>query len=101
MDRFDGTSVFRFFAMVFFVFLVTSAAYAQILNIGDDTSTPVESAGHDYIKMLSETVNPANGSVSLRIEVPVAKGRGITVPFCVQLRFKWRQSPRVRPVRCR
>lgn len=31
--------------------------------------------------MLSETVNPANGSVSLRIQVPTAKARGITLPF--------------------
>jgi hypothetical protein len=31
--------------------------------------------------MLSETVNPANGSVSLRIQVPIPKGRGITIPF--------------------
>src|ERR1700722_1670496 len=50
---------------------------SQILTTGDDTTTPVEGAGHDYIKMLSETVNPANGSVSLRVEVPVARGRGI------------------------
>jgi YD repeat-containing protein len=63
------------------LFLFLSAANAQILNVGDDTSTPIEGAGHDYIKMLSETVNPSDGSVSVRIHVPVAKGRGITLPF--------------------
>jgi RHS repeat-associated protein len=31
--------------------------------------------------MLSETVNPASGSVSLRIQVPTPKGRGISIPF--------------------
>ena len=31
--------------------------------------------------MLGETVNPANGSVSLRIQVPVPKGRQLTLPF--------------------
>jgi YD repeat-containing protein len=31
--------------------------------------------------MLAETVNPANGSVSLRIDTPTTKGRGITLPF--------------------
>lgn len=58
-------------------------ASAQVTNIGDTTSTPVPGAGHDYIHLLSETVNPANGSVSLRIEFPVPKGRGITVPFSI------------------
>ncbi|MGH9325132.1 MAG: hypothetical protein ACRD2B_00370, partial [Terriglobia bacterium] len=47
----------------------------------DQTSTPIPGAGHDYIHMLTETVNPANGSVSLRIQVPVPKGRGLTLPF--------------------
>jgi RHS repeat-associated protein len=56
-------------------------AQAQIKKIGDDTSTPIPAAGHDYIKMLSETVNPSNGSVSLRIDVPVPQGRGLTIPF--------------------
>ena len=54
---------------------------AQVTQVNDTTSTPVEGAGHNYIKLLSESVNPANGSVSLRIQVPIPKGRGITVPF--------------------
>jgi hypothetical protein len=61
--------------------LVPAAVRAQITNIGDDTSVPISGVGHDYIKMLDETVNPANGSVSLRIQVPVPKGRGLTIPF--------------------
>jgi hypothetical protein len=63
--------------------IATSAVQAQITNVTDDTSTPIPGAGHDYIHLLSETVNPANGSVSLRIQLPVAKGRGIEVPFYV------------------
>jgi RHS repeat-associated protein len=31
----------------------------------------------------SETVNPANGSVSLRIDLPTAKSRGFTLPFSI------------------
>jgi RHS repeat-associated protein len=58
-----------------------SVARAQISSVNDTTSTPVPGSGHDYIKMLNETVSPANGSVSLRIEVPVPKGRGLTLPF--------------------
>lgn len=61
--------------------LFVSTGHAQINNVGDDTSTPIEGVGHDYIKMLAETVSPANGSVSLRIQAPTAKARGITLPF--------------------
>ena len=64
-----------------FVLLLASASLAQILSVGDDTSTPIPGVGHDYIRLLSETVNPANGSVSLRIQVPMPKARGITLPF--------------------
>jgi RHS repeat-associated protein len=63
------------------VFLLASVVNCQILNVGDDTSTPIPAAGHDYIKMLSETVNPANGSVSVRIKTPIPTGRGISLPF--------------------
>jgi hypothetical protein len=38
---------------------------AQVTAITDQTSTPIPGAGHGYIQMLNETVNPANGSVSL------------------------------------
>jgi hypothetical protein len=48
--------------------IFTSAAQAQIISVGDDTATPAPGVGHDYIHLLSETVNPANGSVSWRIE---------------------------------
>jgi len=73
--------LFRSLAFSFFAFLLTSAGRCQINNVGDDTSTPIEGAGHNYIKMLSETVNPANGSLSIRIQDPTAKARGITLPF--------------------
>ncbi len=71
----------RFLALVSVSFLLTSVGRCQILNVGDDTSTPVEGAGHDYIKMMAETVDPGSGSVSVRIQTPMAKGRGITLPF--------------------
>lgn len=64
-------------------FTVTSAclAYGQMTAVTNSTSTPIPGAGHDYIKMLSETVNPANGSVSMRLQTPVPAGRGPTIPF--------------------
>ena len=60
-------------------------AWGQVTNVTNETSTPIPGAGHDYIKMVSETVNPANGSVSLRIGVPVPPGRGLTLPFSFNL----------------
>ena len=62
--------------------LATSSS-AQISQVDDTTSTPIEGAGHDYIKALSETVNPANGSLSVRIQLPVPKARGLTIPFSI------------------
>ena len=69
-----------FLAICLFLF---SGAFclAQITNVTDMTSTPLPGTGHDYFKMLSETVNPANGSLSIRIGVPVPPGRGLTLPF--------------------
>ena len=55
--------------------------WAQMTAVTNSTSTPIPGAGHDYIKMLSETVDPANGSVSLRLQVPVPPARGLTMPF--------------------
>jgi len=38
--------------------------------------------GHDYLRMLDETVNPANGALSLRITAPVPKQRGeVNFPY--------------------
>jgi len=61
--------------------LVVVSAWAQITNVTDTTSTPIPGVGHDYIKFVDETVNPANGSLSLRIQVPVPPGRKLTIPF--------------------
>jgi RHS repeat-associated protein len=53
----------------------------QITDVTNSTSVPLPGVGHDYIGILSETVDPANGSVSLRIGVPIPPGRGVTTPF--------------------
>ena len=71
----------RALLLLVFAFAFVSVSEAQITNVTDDVATPIPGAGHDYIRLLSETVNPANGSLSLRISVPLPKGRGITLPF--------------------
>ncbi len=55
---------------------ITSSAQA----VTGDTMMPGP-GGHDYVKLLSETVNPSNGSVSYRVDYPMPKGRGISVPY--------------------
>ncbi len=69
------------FSLLAVTLCFTRLALAQIINVDNTTSTPIPGAGHDYIHLLSETVNPANGSVSLRIQIPMPKGRGISIPF--------------------
>ncbi len=69
--------------LTFAIAVLVPPARGQIATVDDTTSTPIPGAGHDYIHLLSETVNPANGSVSLRIQFPTAAGRGIALPFSI------------------
>jgi RHS repeat-associated protein len=43
-------------------------------------STPIPGSGHDYLQLLSETVDPASGSVNLNINYGPPQGRGIVLP---------------------
>ncbi|HWZ99533.1 MAG TPA: RHS repeat-associated core domain-containing protein [Candidatus Dormibacteraeota bacterium] len=78
-------SVFRFirqfFMIALFIPFTVSYSEAQITGVTNDQATPIPGVGHDYVKMLSETVQPSNGQLSIRIDVPTRPGRGITVPF--------------------
>jgi RHS repeat-associated protein len=71
------------FAICSFV-LAFTAAHAQVGNVTDTEATPIAGAGHHYQGDLNETVNPANGSLSIRIAVPVPPGRGLTIPFAFE-----------------
>jgi len=71
------------FLCAYLLLLLPGVAFGQITNVTDDQSTPTPGVGHDYLKMVNETVNPANGSVSIRIGVPVPKGRGVTPPLTI------------------
>ena len=55
--------------------------WAQMPANSGTTSTPLPGAGHDYLGELNETVNPASGSLSLRISPTIPPGRGLTLPF--------------------
>ena len=73
--------------LAFLTSSLASSAYAQDFsykNVTNLTSTPKEGVGHDYIKALAETVNPANGSISVRISVPTPTFRHGALP-----QFAW------------
>ena len=60
--------------------LLPLGSSAQLPNATDTTATPAPGM-HDYLGSPVETVNPANGAVSIRIPVRMAQGRQLTVPF--------------------
>ena len=62
-------------------FWVPSVAWSQITTVTADQAPPVPHAGHDYIKLMNETVVPATGAVNLKFGVSAPPGRDITVPF--------------------
>jgi hypothetical protein len=49
--------------------LLPGAAFPQTKNLTDDLPTSKPSARHNYIGMAREAVNPANGSVSFRLDM--------------------------------
>ena len=59
----------------------TGSLMAQIPPRSDTTNTPLPNKGHDYIHAPLETVNPANGALSIRIAVPLPPSRGSNLPF--------------------
>ena len=52
---------------------------AQNVNVGNGALPPLLGVGHDYVTHPAETVNPANGLLSVSIPLPVAPSRGITL----------------------
>src|SRR5215467_8827570 len=79
--RFARTYVLAFFSFVLTLLLSAQFASAQIPQTDGSNSGPIPGVGHDYLGGVNETVNPANGSVSLRFPVIMPHGRGITLPF--------------------
>ncbi|HYL64879.1 MAG TPA: hypothetical protein VE077_19870, partial [Candidatus Methylomirabilis sp.] len=56
---------------------------AQLPQASDTTSPPTPGVGHDYLGGALDTVNPANGSVSIRIPLRVSAGRRLTIPLSI------------------
>src|SRR5215467_2667426 len=71
----------RIFAVVLLLLLAVACSNAQVLEVSNASSVPLPEAGHNYLGTLSETVDPANGSTSVRLPVPVPGGRQLSIPF--------------------
>lgn len=66
---------------VLLLLLCASRLDAQIPQVTEETQVPSPGDGHDYIHWLNETVNPSNGSVTVRIAVPIPSSRQFSIPF--------------------
>lgn len=71
----------RFFTVFVAFSSFALCAHAQTIPLGNDVARPIPGAGHDYIHLLNETVNPANGSLNITIGLPAPKGRGLSLPY--------------------
>jgi hypothetical protein len=70
----------KFGMALIFPLLSPVSAPGQITTVTNATATPMP-GGHSYIQLLNESVNPANGSVSLKVNMPTPKGRGLDIPL--------------------
>jgi YD repeat-containing protein len=74
-------------ALAGLIFVAGAFVYGQTNNpismIDNTTTTPVPGVPHDYIQSLNETVNPANGALSIRIKAPTPQERGVNWPTYV------------------
>ncbi len=61
---------------------------AQVMNVSGANSEPQPGTGHDYIGLLNETVDPATGSLSVKIGIDLPKGRGLNIPFSINYNSK-------------
>ncbi len=74
-------SLLKIAGTILLTLTAATVSWGQITNVTGDQAPPIAAAGHDYIHLLSETVNPAGGAASIRIQVPTPPGRDITVPL--------------------
>jgi len=57
----QGTPFLSFALLLFIPGLI----FGQVMTFNSTSATPVSGVGQDYVKMVNETVNPADGPTSL------------------------------------
>src|SRR3954452_24756512 len=65
----------------FFASICIKPMGAQITRPTAEQAPPIPGTGQHHAGGLSESVNPATGALSIRINTDVAPARGLTVPF--------------------
>ena len=70
-------------ALIAFVMPLETSAQAISMSgtVTGETAVPIPGVGHDYLHLLSETVDPSTGSVNINLAFPIPKSRSITLPF--------------------
>jgi len=64
-------------------FLGTNPVMAQVPDPVVAAQAPTPGSGHNYIGLATETVNPADGSLTFDLPLPLPPGRGISLPFSI------------------
>src|SRR5438128_1864695 len=80
-------SVVRTFAVFALILCTTKTLLAQIVDPVTAAQAPVPGVGHHYIGVGSETVNPADGSLTFDLPIQVPAGRQLNVPFGIHFSF--------------
>lgn len=83
-ERHARPALSRLWCILGILTVCVTTSTAQIIAPSDTIASPVPGIGHDYIKMLNETVNPENGAVNFSISIPTPPGRGLNFPFSLQ-----------------
>jgi hypothetical protein len=63
------------------ILLFSKSCIGQVVDPVTMAQAPVPGVGHHYIGMGTETVNPADGSVSFDLPIQTPPGRGLSFPF--------------------
>jgi RHS repeat-associated protein len=78
-------TVFSLLALhVTLLIMMCSQSRAQVPDPVTVTQEPIPGSDHNYIGMGTETVNPADGSVSFDLPIQTPAGRQLTMPFGIR-----------------
>ena len=70
--------------LLLFCFAPVSVCYAQVSDPVVAGQAPIPGAGHHYIGVGTETVNPADGSLTFDLPLPLPGGRQLAMPFGIR-----------------
>jgi hypothetical protein len=63
--------------------LAGSPVMAQVPDPVVAAQAPIPGSGHNYIGLATETVNPADGSLTFDLPLPLPPGRGLSFPYSI------------------